>query len=340
MRNCDVLCVCLTAALLAAAARPAAAQTFENAGVRAQGMAGAFVAVSDDASATWWNPAGLASGAYLSSILERGQVTEPRDPQPQVPGRETVMGDFAVAFPSLGLSVYRLRIHQIDGPASTADVGDNRQDPAIGGSSVRSVAVNQYGVTVGQSIGRHLVLGTTLKILHAGQALATTAGGEPLDDADNLDVSRHWGADLDVGAMATLGRLKVGMALKNLTEPDFGDGIERMTLQRQARVGMALLSVPNGALQGFTVAGDADLTTTSTIFGDVRHIAGGVEGWMANGRVGLRGGVAGNTVGESRLSGSVGGSVKLTRAFHVDVSRTVGRDESVSGWSTSLSVAF
>jgi len=303
-------------------------------------MAGAFVAVSDDASSTWWNPAGLASGAYLSSILERGQSTEPRDPEPQHPGRETVMGDFAVAFPALGLSVYRLQINQIDGPGSTADVGDNRQDPSIAGSSVRSVAVNQYGVTVGQSIGRHFVLGTTLKLLQAGQVFGTSTGSDPINDADNLDVSKHWGADLDVGAMATLGRLKVGLAVKNLTEPDFGDRADRLTLQRQTRVGVALLSVPNGALRGFTVAGDADLTTRSTVFGDVRHIAGGAEGWLANGRVGLRGGVAGNTIGDSRISGSVGGTVALTKAFHVDVSRTVGRDESVSGWSTSLTAVF
>src|SRR5580765_7321711 len=35
---------------------------FEAAGVRALGMAGAFVAVADDSSSVFWNPAGLASG--------------------------------------------------------------------------------------------------------------------------------------------------------------------------------------------------------------------------------------------------------------------------------------
>ena len=39
----------------------AAAQGFEPVGTRAQGMGGAFVAVADDATATYWNPAGLAS---------------------------------------------------------------------------------------------------------------------------------------------------------------------------------------------------------------------------------------------------------------------------------------
>ena len=72
--------VCL--ALLSGASR-AGAQSFESVGIRAQGMGGAFVAVADDATATWWNPAGLASGAYFNAFLERDHLQEPstdRDP--------------------------------------------------------------------------------------------------------------------------------------------------------------------------------------------------------------------------------------------------------------------
>src|SRR5881398_1203079 len=57
----------VTAALLTAP-RAVDAQSFELVGIRAQGMGGAFVAVADDASATWWNPAGLASGAYFNVL--------------------------------------------------------------------------------------------------------------------------------------------------------------------------------------------------------------------------------------------------------------------------------
>ena len=52
---------------------PARAQIYETVGTRAQGMGGAFVAVADDATATWWNPAGLATGAYFSTVIERGE---------------------------------------------------------------------------------------------------------------------------------------------------------------------------------------------------------------------------------------------------------------------------
>ena len=37
----------------------ALAQPYESLGVRALGMGGAFVAVADDATAAYWNPAGL-----------------------------------------------------------------------------------------------------------------------------------------------------------------------------------------------------------------------------------------------------------------------------------------
>jgi hypothetical protein len=42
----------------------------ESVGIRAQGMGGAFVAVADDPSATFWNPAGLATGGPVGGIFE------------------------------------------------------------------------------------------------------------------------------------------------------------------------------------------------------------------------------------------------------------------------------
>ena len=47
-------------------------QSFDVVGTRALGMGGAFVAVADDASATWWNPAGLPNSLIVDGIAEGG----------------------------------------------------------------------------------------------------------------------------------------------------------------------------------------------------------------------------------------------------------------------------
>src|SRR5204863_3684316 len=110
----------LAIALFLAIAVSLHAQSYEDIGTRAQGMAGAFVAVADDASATWWNPAGLATARnavdFSAEISEGGR------------------GGVALAFPSLGLSYYRNKISKIQPSGSTASVGSSRQDNGAVGS--------------------------------------------------------------------------------------------------------------------------------------------------------------------------------------------------------------
>jgi hypothetical protein len=307
-------------------------------------MSGAFVAVADDATASWWNPAGLATGEYLSTVTEHGRMTEPSNPTADAPAGRITTNTFAMAFPALGLSYYRLRISATAPPASTGTDARNRQDQQTTGTSVRSVTISQFGTTVGQSIGRHLVIGSTLKLLRAGAASAVCVCGDsndaPLDQADALKVPHRTRVDLDLGAMATLGRLRLGVVVKNLTEPSFDTGTDQAKLTRQARAGMAISTLHNAVRKGLTVAADADMTTTSTSVGEVRHVAAGLERWIARGKVALRAGASANTVGERRPAGSVGISVALTRALYVNASRVAGRDKSVTGWSTGVSVAF
>ena len=70
----------VTAAVLSTSAGPALAQDFEALGTRALGMAGAFVAVADDATAAYWNPAGLVTGAFMSLLLDYQQTERWLDP--------------------------------------------------------------------------------------------------------------------------------------------------------------------------------------------------------------------------------------------------------------------
>src|SRR5256712_9705725 len=100
----------------------ARAQTTDAVGVRAQGMAGAFTAVADDATATYWNPAGLAGGALANGLLEYAN--------PDRDFNETVRG-VAAAYPALGIAYYRLPVSQIRVTTSTAGTPAGRQDEGV-----------------------------------------------------------------------------------------------------------------------------------------------------------------------------------------------------------------
>ena len=326
----------IAAGVIAGTALPANAQIYEIVGTRAQGMGGAFVAVADDATATWWNPAGLATGAYFSSVLERGRTTEPGETTPGGPAWRGDTSAYAVMFPALGLSYYRLRISEIAPPASTGDAAPDRQDQGTTGTGLRSWATSQFGVTVGQSLSNHLVIASTLRLVRGGLALSSgAAAGDPLDAAADLDVSMETEADLDLGAMASFGSMRLGLAIKHAREPKFGEGANRLVLRRQVRAGLAFLT--RGTV---TVAVDADLSRTATAFGDARHLAAGAEAWLLRRRIGLRGGVSANTVGEASTSASTGLSLAVRSSTYIDAALTAGSDRSREGWNVGLRVTF
>src|SRR5499426_1104258 len=172
----------IAAALVVVCVFEAHAQSSDVIGIRAQGMGGAFTAVADDATATWWNPAGLAGGSYFNAVLEYGHLPNPTD--------GTVKG-VAIAFPALGLSYYRLPISEMRPTGST-----------VGGSAIRQDhdTLSELGVTVGQSLGNHFVVGSTLKLMTAGQAHArrgrqcacAETGGPGRFCPEHWPAWRHW----------------------------------------------------------------------------------------------------------------------------------------------------
>ncbi len=339
MRNLFV--VRLTAAgVILGCASTARAQIYEDVGTRAQGMGGAFVAVADDATASWWNPAGLATGKLGSVVVERGRTADPAKPGATGPARRDGASGFSMAFPALAVSYYRLRISEIAPVSSTGTNPLDREDLGAADVHLQSRAVSQYGMTVGQSLGTHLVLGSTLKLLRAGTAESSVVGGEDLlDRADDLEVSGDTKTDLDAGAMAALGRARFGLTVKHLRAPAFGDGDDRFVLKRQARAGVAFLTQSQGAIDGLAVAADMDLTRTATVRGDVRRFAAGVELWLAKRRLGLRSGINLNTIDRADPTGSVGISVGDS-SFLLDAALLFGSDQARNGLNVGFSLTF
>jgi hypothetical protein len=333
------------AVFLLLAATPAAAQMYELVGNRAQGMGGAFVAVADDATATWWNPAGLATGATVSVVYDRATNEAPRAANPDGPAWLGESNGFSLATPAMGLSYYRLRISEIR-PVSTNGTGaSDRQEDGAADLDLRTLALNEFGLTIGQSLGGQVVVGSTLKLIRAGQSVALPVGQgsarDRLDEASSAEVDHEFETDLDIGVMAVVSRLRLGLSVKHVREPEFGDGATAVTLERQARAGIALIGGGGGALTAITLAADADLTRLPTVLGDVRHISGGAEAWLFEKRVGLRGGISANTIGETRRSTSLGLSLGgRSGGYYVDGFITRGSDESREGWGLSVRVSY
>jgi hypothetical protein len=202
------------------------AQTFGGVGERAQGMAGAFVAVADDASAVYWNPAGLAwpTGATFDAQL-------------------SVAPDqvfFGAALPALGLSYYRV---------TTVSASGNRQNEGPGVVEVRTFTTSNVGVTINQTVVNRLVIGSTVRLVRGG-----------LDDQP-----RATSVDFDLGAMFSAGNFRTGVTARNLRQPQFQGDSGRFSVARQARAGVAFVprSLRTGVHGPFSLALDADLTRSA-----------------------------------------------------------------------------
>lgn len=339
MRAAPWVCAALAGALLAGTASPVRAQVYESVGTRAQGLGGAFVAVADDATATWWNPAGLATGAFFSVIVEQVRLEAPGNPGADEAAWRSRSRGFAAAFPALGLSHYRLRVSEIGLAQPIAGDPLDRQDGGTAGDPiVRSLAANQFGVTVGQSLGDHLVMASTFKLVRGGVTSSDAGGADRLGHAEGLDVLLHTRADLDLGVMASVGNARVGLSIRHLREPEFGSGVDRLTLSRQARMGVAALG--DWGNLAMTAAFDADLTRTATATGDVRRVAAGVEAWLLGRRLGVRGGIGANAVGAGGSSASGGLSVSLQRGLYLEGAVTAGSDQALNGWAIGLGMAY
>ncbi len=331
---------------------PARAQSFEIVGVRALGMGGAFVAVADDTSAIYWNPAGLSNAALVDIALQRTGTSIPlRQDSTSVGeggwrGSATFVG---FAMPSLGVSYLRTRVEQAFGP--TAGPTDSRQQDRPGVAEVSSRAVDEVGLTLLQSLLANVVVGGTVKLARGSSATQIPASGasmsaafEAIENAPRTAATRF---NLDVGVLAFSGPLRVGFVGRNLPEPDFGGGggDQPATLERQFRAGIAItpgfvINRTVAAQPSLTIALDADLTRTTMPTGDERHVAAGVERWFMGRRLAVRGGVRANTIGSSRVLATAGASVGVRAGLLAEGQFARGGASAGQQWSIGGRVTF
>jgi hypothetical protein len=297
-------------------------------------MGGAFVAVADDASAAYWNPAGFAAGSLFSLVLDR---TASRLKPSGTPDAGSESGGLvALGAPPLGLSYYRLRstvlttIPTLGGAANIATPGAVRLD---------TLKTSHTGVTLVQSIARGVAIGATIKVIRGSAASAIEIDGDHaalLNTAVDLPGRTSTKVDADVGVMASASRIKAGLTLRNISEPAFRTDGESPSLKltRQARAGLALMPI-----SGWIVAADMDLTSTARPLGQVRDFAAGAEGKVAR-KAYVRGGVRVNTAGDRAPALSAGASYAATASLLIDAQVTGGSERTSRGWGVAARFGY
>jgi hypothetical protein len=295
-------------------------------------MGGAFVAVADDASAAYWNPAGFASGNYFSLVLDRSTDKVSRT---ALGGAATDSGLLVtVGMPALGLSYSRVRSVSLSTPVTASG------NPA-GSGQVRldTLITHQSGATLVQSIARGIAVGTTLKVVRgvASSTILPDGDRDALLTRDGELAGKGTSTfDADVGVMVNRGVLKAGLTVRNLMQPAFetaGESV-KLSLRRQARAGVAIALV-----EGWSAAADLDLTRTPAPSGDTRGFSAGTEGRIGR-KAFVRGGVRLNTIGARQPSVAAGGSYALMGSVLLDAQVTTGSDRAHRGWGIAARFVY
>ena len=228
------------------------------------GMGGAFVAVADDSTGTWWNPAALAAGPFWT---RRWDGRAPNFVMTASRAGAPTPVAVSLSTPPFGVSYYRFRITNIQSSGPTVTPPAGREDGRVG--VVQSLRLHDLGVTLLRTIFTGVHVGTTLKFLR-GRVEHTTSdlGLMPealLDLGDDASGGRSQGQfDADLGVLAVAGPWRVGGIVRNLRAAEFageagGDGIR---LPRQARIGVAFDGAARrGSGAAWTVSADVDVAS-------------------------------------------------------------------------------
>jgi len=307
---------------------PAAAsaqQVFESVGERALGMGGAFVAVADDATAVYWNPAGLMHNAPGGVTIGWYRFQSGNQKAPAAPGPEYR----ANSLTSLGASSSGLSIGTFESRSLVPDT--------TGGLQSQTLRTRAFGLTLLQSLVPRVVAGATLKYVRGSLAAAPVSAStvnDALTQAGRLKGSSNGAFDLDVGLMADLDQLRVGLTIRNVRSPSFSPGKDSAaTLPRESRFGLAYLPT-----RGLTLALDLDLDTVGLRGGPRRMCAVGGEARL--GHLALRSGVRWNLEQGGQLVEAGGFSVNVKSGLWVDAHISRGKDTQDREFGVALRSGF
>jgi hypothetical protein len=287
-------------------------------GTRASGMAGAYVGVADDATAVYWNPAGVATGALVSVVIGAGGQTVAQGAQ-LIESQQDTAAVVAISAPPLGVAYYRVATYGRSASHTAVISPSSREEVR---RSVQGISTSTVGVSLVQSLGQFVVVGVTPKFMNGSSEGAS-----------------GYAFDADAGVMVAIKRIRLGFVARNLTTPSFTvGGGEEVALDREVRVGGAWGSGWTGITR-VIASMDVDLTSRPTAYGDRRDVAAGVETWWMGQRLGLRGGARRSAIGDARPAYAGGISAGLSPGLLLEAHVVRGHAAERS-WSVGARMLF
>jgi len=284
--------------LLTLVATPAVAVEFAVVGPRAAGMGGAGVAVTTDAYATYWNPAGLAMAQSIDIRIQGTvQVTDRLgvgsalndlqnfDPTDTSTANQAKAQNIAneINRPGATISAVGAAGLYVKGHFGEHAFGFNVSDVATSGAFVSSPVVASGTNISGQMalrglearqvafsyayafLDKRFSVGVTGKVIQGAAYNTTTnlqGGVDPnlLDNFGKAEISTSYGIDL--GAMYRPSSwLKFGVVAKDINQPTFdAPGGLQYKLTPQVRGGMAV-----NPWSTMTITADMDITSNQTL---------------------------------------------------------------------------
>jgi hypothetical protein len=191
-------------------------------GARAMGMGGAYVAVADDSTATYWNPAGLPGIANIEvSAVQQGRQDRALALGTNEVGSEYFYMSGGMSVPKIGtfgLSVMRFGV---------SDMDQIPYDPAVAacGTCPPPAAIGKFGTqdlafigSYGRELHKAFNMGLSLKMLMGGtQGLQADAASGITGEATYSSIGGDLGLLVDFGGFSpNMQGLKLGVNLQDV----------------------------------------------------------------------------------------------------------------------------